>query len=385
MSELGRELVTLITVNSADTHFDLPGDDPSNLEPIHRHLSPADMELGQQLLDELLTPLAPGEPRRHHYIPRFFLQRFAKDDMLIRVLADEPEERTLINTRHLAVVTDLYTTVIDDVGESVVVEKLLAVSDGLAVGPIRRLAIGSSLPPQEEDREILAMWLALLYVRGPKTRRMLEVIGEFTSKLELQSQFLAHAQEGASTTDRDWDLADARAWIDDVNVVRHQNDYIRLIADLWQRIAPVIQGRRWTLFKYSEPGVLLPDNPMVVTGPESERGVGIVNADRIYVPLDRRTVLALHNDTLMEQTIIRDAGDLTIDDMNQILVQQLANELYCHPDDVDRITALTLPSPNAYPLMDVIGGDWTTNVDGVNQPPTRTGPRRYRDYRGQQS
>lgn len=38
-----------------------------------------------QMVSAMRQPLAPGDTRRHHFIPKFFQRRFAKDDQLIRV------------------------------------------------------------------------------------------------------------------------------------------------------------------------------------------------------------------------------------------------------------------------------------------------------------
>ena len=214
-------------------HFDRHGDQSKDIEHSHHSFSSADMERGQQLLDKLLTPLVSGEPRRHHYVPRFFLRRFAKDDKLLRVLPTEPEEPKLVSTKNLAVMTDLYTIVADEVGESVAVEKLLAVTDDLAVGPIERLAAGLSFPPQPEDREIVSMWLGLLYVRVPKTRRMIEALGDVTTKLELYYRSLFSNAERDPPAAKATDLADFRMWLNDVEFIRHQNEYVRVMADLW--------------------------------------------------------------------------------------------------------------------------------------------------------
>lgn len=114
------------------------------------------------------------------------------------------------------------------------------------------------------------MWLGLLYVRGPNPRRMIEALGDLTIKPELYYQFLFSNTKQDTPADTAIDLADVRKWLDDVDFIRHQNDYIRVMADLWPRIARVLQVRRWTLIKYLEPGILLPDNPIVLTETDSD-------------------------------------------------------------------------------------------------------------------
>ena len=81
-----------------------------------------DDERARELLDDIMTPARPGDPRRHHYIPQFFLRRFAKGDQLVLVRLNDPENRVVSNVANLAVWKDMYTIVADDIGETAGVE-----------------------------------------------------------------------------------------------------------------------------------------------------------------------------------------------------------------------------------------------------------------------
>ena len=90
---------------------------------------------------KLDTPKLSG-PRRHHYIPQFYLKLFAlKRKRLIRIPIPAPQSpsRKATNTTKLAVMKDFYTTHTAK-GESALIENVLAVWDGDASECIKQLA-----------------------------------------------------------------------------------------------------------------------------------------------------------------------------------------------------------------------------------------------------
>lgn len=84
----------------------------------------------RRLIDGMRKPLAAGDPRRHHFVPQFFLRRFSAGDQIARVLLTEPKRHQIAQVKDVAVIKDLYTSIDVDVGETVAVERLLSVIDG---------------------------------------------------------------------------------------------------------------------------------------------------------------------------------------------------------------------------------------------------------------
>jgi hypothetical protein len=100
-------------------------------------------------------------------------------------------------------------------------------------------------------------------------------------------------------------------------------------------------------------------------------GLGLGNPDELWLPLDRSTTLILHSDAQRGERVIRAQryGDesAAIDDFNQAVVYNARAEVYCHPDDVDRLDGLTFADPEL-PLLKVSGGGpfaTMTTTDGV--------------------
>lgn len=343
----------------------------------------------REMVDNMRRPIGPGDSRRHHYVPQCYLRRFAHGDRIARVRLAKPQRHEVTNVLNVAVMKDLYTTIDAEVGETVAIERLFAVIDGIAAKALPRLADGVLFPPRRADRVDLAVWLSLLRHRSPHIRRQMEAIADQTFKLQMslirdEDQARAHLREmhGAEPDeDSVRDLLDLVGDMDSWEVAPHQNEMIGLMLDTGLKATPFLLGRHWTVMKFSEPGLVLTDNPLVVFQARENwtpsRGVSIGNADEIWFPLDRSSALILHSDALVGERVVRNPAT-TIDEFNQVVVSQAAQEIYCHPDDLPRLCRLDLPKANR-PIMKVSGADWiTAKIDGVNAPLMRTGHHRYR-------
>jgi len=328
----------------------------------------------------------------HHFIPQWFLRRFADgDERLVRVTLDAPNRPSPpTSVRNVAAIRDFYTVEHDAVGPTVYLENALADLDGEGVKPIERLASASPwfFPPSPVDRALVARFVALLAVRGPKGRRQVEALADLIAKASLSPaqlevgvrKHLAAAGNHNPSPEEVAELTD----LSDVEVDPGRGFPIQTLLESADRIVPVLMDRFLTVVKFSEPGgLVLPDSPVsLFAAPERAspfRGVGFGTADEIHVPLDRRTALALHRDESIGDAVIEASAD-QIDSFNQSTVWSAGSEVYCHPDDVHRLQRIELPDAVRPVAMANMG--WVTaRVDGVNAPPERPAPRRFRAVR----
>lgn len=73
----------------------------------------------REFLDKIRKPLAPRDPRRHHFLPQFFLKRFVNEKhQLVVVRLDDPDAYDMTNVENVAVMKDLYTTIDAEIGET---------------------------------------------------------------------------------------------------------------------------------------------------------------------------------------------------------------------------------------------------------------------------
>lgn len=339
-------------------------------------------------MERVTGPAMPGDPRRHHFIPQFMLRKFARPDGQIAVFSVPDQTHSLRHVRDTAVMKDLYTVIDEEHGETLSVEKILAEADGQAAGVIEHL-ISHGLPISIEERGNLAMWISLLHVRGPHMRRTLEALFDQTYKLDLS--LVANAEDARArlqenlgrmpTEDEVRELVEAVNDLESFEVVPHQNDLVKQMLDSSTHIYPLLIQRHVALFRLPDPGLVLCDRPLVLyQKPENRRpylGVGVANADELWLPLDRRTALIFHNDDDVGDVEVDSLPSLRIEDFNQAVVLNAGSELYAHPEDVAFVQQLEMPETGK-PLMQVTGGWVSTGTDGINEPPRRRRHHRYR-------
>lgn len=351
-------------------------------------MSPEDEEGLRRFMARIDKPTGSADPRRHHFIPQFFLKRFATNEQQIAVVPLTGDNRRLTHVSGVAVMKDLYTIINTDFQETVAVERILAEADSEAAAVIARL-VGGAFPPSAEDRASLAIWLALLSVRDPKTRRTLEALFDQTYKMDLS---LAANPEAARARLREnlereptnaevADLVEAANDLDSFEVVPHQNDLVKHMLDMALSIYPHLLRRHYVMVRFAEPALVLSDRPLLLyQRPENRNprmGVGFINADELWLPLSRKEALILHNDPSIGE-LIYDAPGEVAHEFNQAVVWNAASEVYCHPDELQRLNHLEFPTPNR-PLMQMTGGDWMkSGTDGINDSPQRRRHRRYR-------
>jgi len=175
---------------------------------------------------------------------------------------------------------------------------------------------------------------------------------------------------------------DASADLSEVEFSPHQNQHITLMLRSAQELAPHIASRYLLVAEFQPGGLVITDNPVVLyTRPENRHpflGVGVATADEILLPVNRRTALIFHSDDLVGDRKINVDNPMATSDFNHLMINGAFEEIYAHPEDVDSLRSLSWPDPNRA-VMTVNGGGWVrAQTDGVNAPPVRKKPRRYR-------
>jgi hypothetical protein len=370
--------------------FDAGFEDPLRLNEWEKYkarmspLPPEEQARLDALMEQARQPVVAGSASRHHYIPESFLREFADSDERLLVVTLDGERPRMSHIHDTAVVSHLYTTVDPVIGETVAVETLLGVLDGEAARILSEVRGLGSLPLSEPDRTTLALWVALLHVRGPHYRRVMEALGEQFLKMDLLPMKSPSAARerlrinlGREPTDAEVrDLVEAAATLDEIEVVQHQNDLVKMMLDTALAMVPHLIKRRISMIRFGKPGLVLSDRPVTLNQSEVDReaglGVGIINATDIALPIDRRSALVFHSSPGLEDGFVaemQEEGPLA--DMNQRTVSNAAREIYCHPEDEIRLGQLTLPSYDQ-PLMGITGHtSLALGVDGINAAPER--------------
>jgi len=270
----------------------------------------------RKLLDRWSRPSGYSDPRRHHFVPKFYLRRFANnDDQLLVTEAHHGGRQWTSAVSDVAVVGDFYTILLDDGSPSYLIEHILGAAEGEAQGAIARASFGVLFPPSPMDRVNLSMFLALQAVRGPGPRRNAEALGDLVTKMQLS---LIHDDDTARSYLREAldeepdddtvssfmaDLADP-----DFEVIPHQNQAISLMLDSALEVASALLARRWMIGRFAKPCLITSDHPVTLYQHPMKRipgvGVGLANADEVWFPLDRKHVLVLSNDQDAKEEVV---------------------------------------------------------------------------------
>ena len=156
---------------------------------------------------KLDTPIL-GGPRRHHYIPQFYLRRFANNGKrLIRMPlpAHPPPSRKPTNVTNVAVMKDFYT-VLTAKGESAIIENLLGVWDHDASECFKKLTDKDAWPISANLKLRMCFWFGLLSVRSPYFRRNVEALTdylvEFTNKNRKEDTAPIESKSNLGSPDR---------------------------------------------------------------------------------------------------------------------------------------------------------------------------------------
>lgn len=115
--------------------------------------------------------LGPQISRRHHTVPRFYLDGFASDRRIGTVRLPG-KTRFVQSTLNASAHTDFYS-IPNAVGGPDVVERTLARLEGDTARVFERLK-DSEWPLDRVSRETVATFLAVQFLRGPNRRRQIE-------------------------------------------------------------------------------------------------------------------------------------------------------------------------------------------------------------------
>jgi hypothetical protein len=127
-----------------------------------------------------------ASPKRHHYLPEFYLKGFARDDLLW-VFDRKSGQYRQQPPKNTAVIGQYYTSTTEAGEKDTSIEKHLADIEGEAKPIIDKLDAAETISPQE--RVGLAYFLALQLSRTPKHQREIEYIGDAAHKLIAKDMF----------------------------------------------------------------------------------------------------------------------------------------------------------------------------------------------------
>ena len=247
--------------------------------------------------------------RRNHVVPKSYLRRFAKDDRVNTVNVKTRKTLANVHVAQVAVVRDAYRPDGIVVPVHFDIEGEIAELERDFAHALRQL--GESFPPDPRTRALVADFVVFQLIRQPGKQK---VNGE----------------------DRrvEWLLTLGLLMNDPDDPERREiMNRSELLADR-QTLRAAISDRRWVLFEVPEAGTkefITSDAPVYLTSESGAHESTHAEADTVYLPLDRRHMLAMRRGTSTDERRIP-ASTKHVTDLNQMTARSAIRFVYAHPD-----------------------------------------------------
>jgi len=221
-----------------------------------------------------------SQPRRHHYVPAFYLRGFSDRKHRVRVYRREEGGTLTTHVRNAAVETGFYDLTDRQGAPTLAAEELLSQIESDAADAIAAL-VRSDGRIDARTRDAMSVFMATLIMRTPEKRDLHRAMNS-----SLRDTLL---REGLDT-----EAVDAlfiRSGITEPS----RNDDIRLLFSVAAEIAPILHAMEWIVGTSRSAGLVTSDHPLAIYDrePDPLRGTGLLNADELYFPLTERFVLIM--------------------------------------------------------------------------------------------
>ncbi len=255
-------------------------------------------------------------PKRHHYIPQFYLKGFSIDEKRLHLFDKKDKDKKTRfryqSTEKIAFENNLYTFKTKDLKKGTL-EQYFSQVEGEANKVIKKLLEKSSI--NDQDRANLSLFVAFLYLRTPSSKKnllgvqeklrekMARMMFSLPKQKERMKQFFK--QKGEEKTDKEIDdLIDfAKNPKRSIIKTKFAPEYwIKQMLTLSMKIAPDFEICGWevkhTVRKFA---LMTSDDPVMLIPSErsnSPWGIGLRTPGvKKVIPLSSRAVLIIHGPT----------------------------------------------------------------------------------------
>jgi hypothetical protein len=303
--------------------------------------------------------------QHHHVVPRLHLRGFATPEGRIAMLDLDTGRRREVGIADAAVISNFYTVVLPDVTRTDAWEQWLSEAENAIAPALRRAITMPRFQLTEDDREVLARWIALQFLRGPDNRAQMAAASSITTRMQVGMGGLAYLRHAMSQgLDREVAQQEAEEVWDDItgadgpDMVISGDEHLTILAGAYDTASAMVHQRTWGRIRFQRHRLAVSDAPVhLVPGADPFRSSGLAGAEAITVPLDRHTLLWLELPVDHQPHPDRDLQPSAVMARAHNHVAMLGAErfLYFHPDD-DPVTP-EVPLPRARPQRLAVQGD----------------------------
>jgi hypothetical protein len=267
-----------------------------------------------------------SQPRKHHYVPKFYLAGFTDNQIAdgdLHIVDTSRLKTWVAKPKEAAHQRDFHEVEIGPETDPMAVEKILGQCEGKWSTVLRNVLEKLSLPNDDTFGDLM-MFVAFMAVRVPRIR---ETISNFLDEVRRKEEFARKwlEQQGhqvESATENDFDKFD-QTW--------HVRQMIRMAI----KLGPWLSLRQWNLWIAEDqaPDLICSDSPVVpiwaipISGPYSP-GFGTPNTV-VSMPLSRRVAMV----SMLEVNVgPRTLGRNEVAQLNST-TGMYARQLYCPASD----------------------------------------------------
>lgn len=264
-----------------------------------------------------------NSPKRHHYLPQFYLKGFCRNDYLwvYDRKMNQVRRQTPINT---ALQTHYYSVENEDGEKNTEIESFLSQIEGLTKPIIEKVSIKDEI--SVEEKEILSVFLAFLMNRVPDFEKSANKMEEHFVKMmanmmfsdEKRAESIMNRYEKETGNSKE---ITAKELVDfhrrgAYTIKIHRNESLRLMLDLSFDIANYFTQMDWAFFHAPrKTSYVTTDNPLFIVPPDdwdhkSFYGVGIItHGAKKVAPLSQKVCMVMydHGETIFHNDINREA------------------------------------------------------------------------------
>lgn len=302
--------------------------------------------------------------QRHHVVPRLHLRGFADADGRIIQLDLDTGHRREVSVTDAAVIRNFYTVVLPDGSVTDAWERWLSDVENEIAPALRRAIDIPSFELGDDDRERLARWVALQYLRGPDNRRQMTEIAALTLQAQVGMGGIAYLRHAMSQgIGREVSVAEAERVWDEIHsphgpeVVVDSEEHLQILARSYDAATAMVYERSWCRVTYTRKSLVASDVPVSLVPGEAYDERGLAGSRAIAVPLDRRTPLWLERpgDDGPKADRDRNPAALLANVHNRTAVISAERFPYFHPADDPVPPDATIPRPRPR-RIEVTGG-----------------------------
>jgi hypothetical protein len=292
--------------------------------------------------------------QRHHTVPRLHLRGFATREEMLVQLDLSTGRRTDVSVGDATVIKNFYTIVLPDGTRSDAWEDWLSDIENEIAPAVRRAIDMRGFRLNDDERELLARWIALQYLRGPDNRAQQAAVASFAVRAQVGMGGLAYLQYAMSQgLGRDVPLEEAEMVWDDITseagpqVTVSGDDHLAILSHALDEATNQILGRSWGRLRFGRHRLAVSDAPVNLVRDSDFAGGGLAGSRAVTVPLDRKTLLWLELPGPDGPRIDWDLEPSTFlaRAHNSSAVAGAERFIYFHPDDDPVPAGTVLPRP----------------------------------------